>query len=107
MMLFLDRILIFSQLFIKIYKNLLNIGFFYQFFKELLFDYGKVFVAIKGLVCVVLQELSELLFGLNVGLDFEDEFLCEEGGEKGEVEDRCGEGHFWCDSSWILILIID
>jgi hypothetical protein len=50
--------------------------------------------------------LSELLFGLDVGLDFEDEFLCEEGGEKGEVEDGGGEGHVWWDDGWMLILII-
>ncbi len=105
-MFFLYGILIFRQLFIKIYKDLLNVGFFYKFLKELLFDYGKVFVAIEGLVCVVLQKLRELLFGLDVGLYFEDEFLCEEGGEKGEAEDGGGKGHGLWEAGWMLVLFI-
>jgi hypothetical protein len=41
-----------------------------------------------------------------VGLYLKDEFLCEEGREKGEVEDGGGEGHGCWGAGWILILII-
>jgi hypothetical protein len=50
--------------------------------------------------------LRELLFGLDVGLYFEDEFLCEEGGEKGEAEDGGGKGHGLWEAGWMLVLFI-